>query len=514
MADAPAAPPVESADEQVDPTESDDEEYDSGEDQARDASGEVRDVSSSVLDHPEFADLPLSAQGDLAELPMAAQFRVAAQMKVQLAHRRKQKLIRAKLVEKRNAKPRLEQIAGTSTFLMRVRPKETPKPKRKRSTVGKLTKSQADTGDNDDGGADGDNPSSPTEEKRYGRRTTARAFGDVARKARRSSINKLIEVASSVGSPKMASAVQALAKRADTCWTCLGKGEVSIPVAEGGSGVASKCPTCSGTGRARRVRMSQRKFHYEADFDENGVLFWIGSRRHAALWENPATLDGGVVCARSGDLKAAQGYEADPMKRKQQAEKGIRQSGDKSDLVGRATTDSWATQAKTFEEQDGHSWWQVDLGERRTLHPTHYTLRHGHCTHYNTLRTWQLEGSQSGKSNSWVGLHTVFNSDVLLADRHGEYSAATWRLRDEQDLVAASVKTAMKDTPWTKKMVEAREQSVGADRWVGRAGEGGGGGGVAVCALQCRRCQQCQQCQQREQRVQFVGRLVTIHRHR
>jgi hypothetical protein len=92
------------------------------------------------------------------------------------------------------------------------------------------------------------------------------------------------------------------------------------------------------------VENVDRVFPFKAPFDENGILYFIGTEGGRKQWVNPHDA-GHVVASRSSN-----GF------------------GHARDLVGRSFVNS-----HTDSKPD--SWMAVDLGAHRSISPTHYCLR-------------------------------------------------------------------------------------------------------------------------------------------
>ncbi|OQV15075.1 E3 ubiquitin-protein ligase HECTD1 [Hypsibius exemplaris] len=132
---------------------------------------------------------------------------------------------------------------------------------------------------------------------------------------------------------------------------------------------------------------------YTADFDEHGVLHWIGTNgRTSSEWVNPATT--GLVAVQTSDGTSLP-------------------CGSVSDLLNRSALPAYL---RTSEARE--SWFAVDLGV--WLEPTHYTLRHGRGT--GALRSWLFQASRD--ATSWHTLRSHVEDASLLASG----STATWRL--------------------------------------------------------------------------------------
>ena len=118
-------------------------------------------------------------------------------------------------------------------------------------------------------------------------------------------------------------------------------------------------------------------FDYEADFDCNGVLYWLGTKRLTTPWRNPGQL--GIVEVSSSPLAP------EP----------------KSSAVW-AVTGREAVRCVTLPSQE--SWFTIDLKEFY-CRPTHYTLRHYSSWDTEAVRDWKLQGSNDGKKWSKIISH-------------------------------------------------------------------------------------------------------------
>ncbi|XP_055340872.1 E3 ubiquitin-protein ligase HECTD1-like [Paramacrobiotus metropolitanus] len=136
-------------------------------------------------------------------------------------------------------------------------------------------------------------------------------------------------------------------------------------------------------------------FPYVFDFDESGILYWIGTNAKTVKeWINPATF--GLVVAFSSDGKTIP-------------------CGNVSDFLNRSALPSYI---RTSESKD--VWLGVDLG--LWVEPTHYSLRHGRGS--GAVRSWIFQASRDGIS--WVALKSHINDATLS----GSGSTHTWRLDD------------------------------------------------------------------------------------
>lgn len=141
------------------------------------------------------------------------------------------------------------------------------------------------------------------------------------------------------------------------------------------------------------------EFNYESNFDENGLLYWIGSNGRSKDWVNPS-LHNSLVKVSINDSK--------PLV-----------TGSIDDFVGRQITN-----CQTIDEKRG--WIVVDLGVK--IIPSHYTLRYSKVFSKTAPRNWAFLMSKTGGPNllDWDILYTHYNDDSLK--EHG--STANWCLSE------------------------------------------------------------------------------------
>uniref|UniRef100_UPI00358EE47C E3 ubiquitin-protein ligase HECTD1-like n=1 Tax=Myxine glutinosa TaxID=7769 RepID=UPI00358EE47C len=136
-------------------------------------------------------------------------------------------------------------------------------------------------------------------------------------------------------------------------------------------------------------------FDYQHDFDDNGIIYWIGTNARTAYeWINPAA-HGLVTVTSSAGWNLPNGYMEDILSR-----------------------DSVALNCHT--DNDVNAWFAIDLG--LFVIPKAYTLRHAEGYRYSALRNWLFQVSKDG--HSWLTLCTHTDDDSL--DEPG--STATWPL--------------------------------------------------------------------------------------
>ena len=125
------------------------------------------------------------------------------------------------------------------------------------------------------------------------------------------------------------------------------------------------------------------EFAFEYNFDENGVLYYLGSLGKRRNWQNPHAL--GQVRAFASSLGNNCNVDS---------------------FVGRSVTN-----CRT--EDEPFSFFGVDLGTERRLVPTHYTLRNRNSpTH--VVKNWYLEASVTGAS--WM----ILDARIYGQDAHSQ----------------------------------------------------------------------------------------------
>eukprot|EP01084_Bolivina_argentea_P160593 279642_1 len=134
-------------------------------------------------------------------------------------------------------------------------------------------------------------------------------------------------------------------------------------------------------------------FRYREDFDENGILYFLGSEGNQKAWENPSFKDEVSVCSS----------------------RLVRDSETISHFVGRT-----AVRLVTIAEDN--AWMQVDFKDK-LIQPSYYTLKHYSSWDAEALRNWTLQASNDGIHWATVKQH---EEDTSLSKR-GE--THTWILQ-------------------------------------------------------------------------------------
>ncbi|XP_055645002.1 E3 ubiquitin-protein ligase Ufd4 isoform X2 [Toxorhynchites rutilus septentrionalis] len=134
------------------------------------------------------------------------------------------------------------------------------------------------------------------------------------------------------------------------------------------------------------------QFKHQHDFDENGIIYFIGTNGKSTEWVNPAQY--GLVTVTSSEGKQLP-------------------YGKLEDILSR---DSVSVNCHTKDNKK--SWFAVDLG--MYIIPTAYTLRHARGYGRSALRNWMFQMSKDGIN--WVTMLT-HTDDKSLAEPG---STCTW----------------------------------------------------------------------------------------
>ena len=126
---------------------------------------------------------------------------------------------------------------------------------------------------------------------------------------------------------------------------------------------------------------NEMSFDYESDFDENGLLYFLGTHGHTRPWVNPGI--SGIVAVSASSL----GSDAERI----------------TSFVGRETV-------RCYTKSEKHSDMTVDLKNVR-MNVTKYTLRHYISSDTEALRHWNLEGSVD--EANWVILKSHIGDTSL-----------------------------------------------------------------------------------------------------
>ncbi|XP_026465706.1 E3 ubiquitin-protein ligase Ufd4 isoform X4 [Ctenocephalides felis] len=142
----------------------------------------------------------------------------------------------------------------------------------------------------------------------------------------------------------------------------------------------------------KKLKDSKMTFRHQQDFDENGLIYYIGSNGKTTDWVNPGQY--GLVVVFSSDGKSLP-------------------YGKLEDILSR---DNVSINCHTND--DKRAWFSIDLGV--FIIPTAYTLRHARGYGRSALRNWLFQMSRDGVT--WTTLY-VHSDDKSLFEPG---STATW----------------------------------------------------------------------------------------
>lgn len=152
----------------------------------------------------------------------------------------------------------------------------------------------------------------------------------------------------------------------------------------------------------KKLKESRMIFKHQQDFDENGLMYYIGSNGKTTDWVNPGQY--GLVVVSSSDGKSLP-------------------YGKLEDILSR---DNVSINCHTND--DKRAWFSIDLGV--FIIPTAYTLRHARGYGRSALRNWLFQMSRDGIT--WTTL-CVHSDDKSLFEPG---STATWPIETSSDMQA------------------------------------------------------------------------------
>ncbi|XP_035704354.1 E3 ubiquitin-protein ligase HECTD1 [Folsomia candida] len=141
-------------------------------------------------------------------------------------------------------------------------------------------------------------------------------------------------------------------------------------------------------------------FRHQQDFDENGLIYWIGTNGRTSMeWVNPAQY--GLVIVTSSEGRNLP-------------------YGRLLDILSRDTS-----ALNVHTNDDKKAWFAIDMGV--WLIPSAYTLRHARGYGRSAMRNWKFQVSKDG--NTWEDL--MNHTDDCSLNEPG--STATWPITPRED---------------------------------------------------------------------------------
>ncbi len=151
--------------------------------------------------------------------------------------------------------------------------------------------------------------------------------------------------------------------------------------------------------QAREQESKPLVLEHLQDFDDHGLIYWVGTNGQTHPWVNPGQL--GLMSITSSDGKSVP-------------------YGKPYDIMSR---DSEPRNCHTKDRPN--SWFAIDLG--LWIVPSKYTLRHSRGYGKSALRDWQLQGSKDGMN--WVTLRAHSQDEALVEPG----STHTWDITPPAD---------------------------------------------------------------------------------
>jgi len=133
------------------------------------------------------------------------------------------------------------------------------------------------------------------------------------------------------------------------------------------------------------ARKGGKRFLFTSDWDNNGIIYYIATKKGKQGWTNPH--NAGLITVTSSSLE----------------------SGQLATFVGNGPQQGGNSSLYTNSSQT-NAWFQIDLKDQKAK-VTHYTLRHGYTGGSYFPRTWQFQGSEDG--STWVTLKQHNNDSSI-----------------------------------------------------------------------------------------------------
>jgi len=134
--------------------------------------------------------------------------------------------------------------------------------------------------------------------------------------------------------------------------------------------------------------LRHKKFKYKRDWDDGGILYWIGTNRYRENYRNPA-------CSGRVGVSAIHKYP---------------------NFVGRKAF--WVKNVG----DDKNSWYAIDFGPNKLVNPNYYTITYGNDGEGWEPRNWKLVGSVD--EVNWDVLRQHSNDRTLS----GAFAHASWKV--------------------------------------------------------------------------------------
>jgi len=144
-------------------------------------------------------------------------------------------------------------------------------------------------------------------------------------------------------------------------------------------------------------------FIYSRDFDENGVIYFLGTLNTGSFM-NPSTDSYSGVTVKMSPLK----------------------EGQPSNLTSRQNRCTYTIRQQVSTGEP--AFFSIDLSEKWELKPTKYTLKHGYSQDTaDSLRNWRFQGSNDGGKH-WTTISSHYGDEHL----GGDFGTYSWNVTCDQ----------------------------------------------------------------------------------
>jgi hypothetical protein len=161
-----------------------------------------------------------------------------------------------------------------------------------------------------------------------------------------------------------------------------------------------------------------QKCDFASAFDQNGVLFFIGTNGNAEAYKNPHS---------SGEVNATMSMWEGEHAEQWRSSEGCAAGSGPAQLVQHEHVGGICT--LNISKDQEVAWVAIDLGEGRSLVPNCYCVRHGYSSPHFLLRSWNFEGSHNGRG--WKIMKAHKNDSLLRNTKQPQqgFSVAAWEVK-------------------------------------------------------------------------------------
>ena len=182
---------------------------------------------------------------------------------------------------------------------------------------------------------------------------------------------------------------------------------------------------------SERLSSVGMRYRHAADFDENGVLYAIGTSFHRHEWSLTEILRRVRVITSEGEMSAEEPAEGHPffLPDLEPAQIPVRFNNPVAFLLDRVPR-------RVFLQEGVGAFFAIDLGQFLKVRPTAFTLRHS-SQQQRALRSFRVEACSDARVH-WTGkkLELVSDGGWAVLSEHtnderlpdNEHASATWQI--------------------------------------------------------------------------------------